>query len=344
MNKIILYGKSEEELKDYFNSIKYPHFHGSQLYEWFYNKSIISFDKMTNLPKSVKNILNINTNSKLLKINKSFESNIDNTKKFLLETNDSKLIECVSMQHDQRHTVCISSQIGCNVNCSFCATGKMGIIRNLNIGEILQQLHIILEQVKSPITNIVFMGMGEPFLNYTNVLNACKILNDPKGFNISSKKITISTSGILPQIKKFVKDKEKYKLAISLNASNNELRNKLIPINKKWPIESLIYELRKYKFKKYRPIMFEYVLMENINDTENDAKALSEILKDFNCKVNIIPYNSISKEYKRPEIEKINNFVAALNRTNNNFKTFIRWSKGIDINAACGQLATENGS
>ena len=211
---------------------------------------------MTNLPKTVKNILSINTNSKLLKINKLFESNIDN-KKFLLETNDSKLIECVSMQHEQRHTVCISSQIGCNKIVAFALLGRW-VLLEIYIGEILQQLHIILEQVKTPITNIVFMGMGEPFLNYTNVLNACKILNDAKGFNISSKK-SLSLHRILPQIKKFVKDKEKYKFAISLNASNNELRNKLIPINKKWPIESLIYELRKYKFNKYRPIMFEYV-------------------------------------------------------------------------------------
>jgi 23S rRNA (adenine2503-C2)-methyltransferase len=344
MNKINLFGKNEEELRLFCKSLNYPEFHGNQLYKWMYQKSTVVFDNMSNLPKSLIEILNKKCNMHILEIEKLFKSNLDKTTKFLLKTNDSKLIECVSMIDKNRHTICLSSQIGCSVDCSFCATGRMGIIRNLNVGEIIQQLIIINWEIKTPITNIVFMGMGEPFLNYTNVLKACYIINNTNGFNISSKKITISTSGILPKIKKFIDDKIKFKLAVSLNASSNAIRDKLIPINKKWPIESLINELKKYKFNKYRPIMFEYVLMENINDSEKDAKLLIEILKSINCKINVIPYNSISKDYSRPEIEKIEKFAKILNESKYQLKTLIRWSKGQDINAACGQLATVNES
>jgi len=344
MDKINLIGKNHAELKKFCKSINYPEFHGDQIYKWMYQKSIISFSKMSNLPHSLIKILTKECNMGMLEINKSFKSEIDNTTKFLLKTLDSKLIECVSMIDKNRHTICISSQIGCSVDCSFCATGKMGIIRNLNAGEIIQQLYIVKKKIKKPITNIVFMGMGEPFLNYKNVIKACDIINNKNGFNISSRKITISTSGILPKIKKFIQDELKFKLAISLNASNNDLRNKLIPINKKWPIEDLISALKKYKFNKHRPIMFEYVLIENVNDSENDAKLLINILKDINCKINIIPYNNISNEFNRPNILKVERFAKTLNESKFSFKAFIRWSKGEDINAACGQLVTKNES
>tara|TARA_B100000427_G_C15486310_1_gene585466 strand:- start:799 stop:1689 length:891 start_codon:yes stop_codon:yes gene_type:complete len=295
---------------------------------------------MSNIPSKLKNIISEEYQINLLNTDKEITSNSEDTIKYLFKTNDNKLIESVSMIDKKRHTICISSQIGCSVDCDFCATGKMGIIRNLNCGEIIQQLIIIKQNRNIPITNIVFMGMGEPFLNYSNVIKSCKILNDPNGFNLSSKRITISTSGILPKIKQFIDEKHKYKLAISLNASNNHTRDKLIPINKKWPIESILNSIDKYSYKKYRPIMFEYILIDNINDSIENAIELSNLLKNINCKINIIPYNETDNDYKRSN--KIEAFVKQLNNNNYNYRVLVRWSKGQDIDAACGQLATKN--
>ena len=339
-NKSLL-GKSQNELEQICIDNNLPKFHGSQLYKWLYNKSINSIDSMTNIPKELKNIIINNYTIDCLTIESKQASKIDQTAKYLLKTLDNNLIECVSMLNQTRHTVCISSQIGCSVDCDFCATGKMGIIRNLDIGEILNQITIIIREQNLPITNIVFMGMGEPFLNYKNVIKSCEILSDNNGFNLSTKRITISTSGVLPKIQKYIKDKEKYKLAISLNASNNKIRDKLIPINKKWPIEDILSEVKNYHFHKYRPIMFEYILIKNINDSTDDAYRLIELLKNINCKINIIPYNSISSTYERTEKEKIVNFTNILKETKYNLRVFIRWSKGQDIDAGCGQLATE---
>jgi len=217
----------------------------------------------------------------------------------------------------------------------------MGIIRNLSCGEIIEQLILVNSIRDEKITNVVFMGMGEPFLNYDNVLKACYILHNQNGFGLSSKKITISTSGILPKIDKYISEKHKFKLAISLNASNNDSRNQLIPINKKWPIEKLLESLKKYKYSKYRPLMFEYILIEGVNDSQINAKELGLLLKNINCKINIIPYNQTSSDYQRSK--NIDTFIEYLNQYKFKNRVFIRWSKGQDINAACGQLVTENG-
>tara|TARA_B100000401_G_scaffold420590_1_gene346165 strand:+ start:73 stop:1098 length:1026 start_codon:yes stop_codon:yes gene_type:complete len=340
MNKSIIVGKNISELSAICVENKFPKFHGEQLYKWFYQKSINDITKMSNIPDSLKIIINQNYKLNPLKIEKKLKSKNEDTIKYLFKTNDHKLIESVSMIDNGRHTLCISSQIGCSVDCDFCATGKMGIIRNLNCGEIIQQLISISSERKQKITNIVFMGMGEPFLNYANVIKACKIINDPIGFNLSSKKITISTSGILPVMKQFILEKHKFKLAISLNASNNSDRNKLIPINKKWPIEDILNTIKDYKYQKYRPIMFEYVLINGVNDSIENAIELSNLLKKIHCKINIIPYNETEKNYKRSK--NIESFVNKLNEIQSNYRVLIRWSKGQDIDAACGQLATLN--
>ena len=340
MNKSIIVGKNISELSAICIENKFPKFHGEQLYKWFYQKSINDITKMSNIPDSLKTIIDQKYKLNPLKIEKKLKSKNENTIKYLFKTNDNKLIESVSMIDNKRHTLCISSQIGCSVDCDFCATGKMGIIRNLNCGEIIQQLISISAERKQKITNIVFMGMGEPFLNYTNVIKACKIINDPSGFNLSSKRITISTSGILPIMKQFILEKHKYKLAISLNASNNSDRDKLIPINRKWPIEDILDTIKDYKYQKYRPIMFEYVLINGINDSTENAIELSNLLKKIHCKINIIPYNETEKNYKRSR--NIEKFVTKLNEIQSNYRVLIRWSKGQDIDAACGQLATLN--
>ena len=340
MEKLNLLGKSLIELSNICIENNFPKSHGEQLYKWMYQKKILDTNKMTNVPEKLKKIIYNDYSLNLLKTEKRFKSNNEDTIKYLFRTLDDKLIESVSMIDKGRHTLCISSQIGCSVNCDFCATAKMGIIRNLDCGEILEQLIIIANERHKSITNIVFMGMGEPFLNYKNVIKSCEIMNDSMAFNLSSKKITISTSGILTKIKQFINEKHKYKLAISLNASNNNDRDKLIPINKKWPIEDILSTLKQYKFKKYRPIMFEYVLIEGVNDSEENAIELSQLLKNFNCKINIIPYNETKENYKRSS--RIDKFVNQLNRINSNYQVLIRWSKGQDIDAACGQLATLN--
>jgi len=340
MNKSIIVGKNISELSAICIENKFPKFHGEQLYKWLYQKSVNDITKMSNIPDSLKIIINKKYKLNPLKIEKKLKSKNEDTIKYLFETNDHKLIESVSMIDSGRHTLCISSQIGCSVDCDFCATGKMGIIRNLNCGEIIQQLISISAERKQKITNIVFMGMGEPFLNYANVIKACKIINDPSGFNLSSKRITISTSGILPIMKQFILEKHKYKLAISLNASNNSDRDKLIPINKKWPIEDILDTIKDYKYQKYRPIMFEYVLINGVNDSIENAIELSNLLKKIHCKINIIPYNETEKNYKRSK--NIEKFVTKLNEIKSNYRVLIRWSKGQDIDAACGQLATLN--
>lgn len=340
MNKSIIVGKNISELSAICIENKFPKFHGEQLYKWLYQKSVNDIAKMSNIPDSLKIIINKKYKLNPLKIKKKLKSKNEDTIKYLFETNDHKLIESVSMVDSGRHTLCISSQIGCSVDCDFCATGKMGIIRNLNCGEIIQQLISISAERKQKITNIVFMGMGEPFLNYANVIKACKIINDPSGFNLSSKRITISTSGILPIMKQFILEKHKYKLAISLNASNNSDRDKLIPINKKWPIEDILDTIKDYKYQKYRPIMFEYVLINGVNDSIENAIELSNLLKKIHCKINIIPYNETEKNYKRSK--NIEKFVTKLNEIKSNYRVLIRWSKGQDIDAACGQLATLN--
>lgn len=342
--RIILKGMNELDLQQYCVDLNQPKFHGSQLYRWMYKNNCADIDSMNNIPKILKKEIKENAVLNLLSIKTQSKSEIDNTTKFLLETHDSKYIETVSMIDNDRHTICLSSQIGCSVDCDFCATGKMGITRNLSTGEIIDQLIIIQEKISKPITNIVFMGMGEPFLNYNNLIRSCEILTNHNAFNLSSKRITISTSGILPKIDLYIKENHKYKLAISLNASSNDFRDKIMPINKKWNIEKIITSVKKYKFYDSRPIMFEYVLLKGLNDSKEDAIRLANILKGIKCKVNIIPFNEIKGYYKRPHKDQINYFSQTLNDLNPHLRVLIRWSKGEDINAACGQLATINES
>ena len=340
--KTILKGMDELDLQKYCLDLNLPKFHGTQLFRWLYKNNHLDLNKMNNIPKKLKEKINSDCEISLLKIKNKSISKIDKTIKFLLKTNDNKLIESVSMIDNKRHTVCISSQIGCNVDCDFCATGKMGIDRNLNVGEIIEQLIIVKKNTAVPITNIVFMGMGEPFLNYRNVIESCKIFSNHKAFNLGTKRITISTAGVLPQIDLFIKDKHKYKLALSLNAPNDLIRDKIMPINKKWNINELISSLKKYNFFKTRVIMFEYVLLKGINDSIENAKELAKLLKNIQCKVNLIPFNQISGIYKRSDNKTINDFADILNQ--HNIRVLIRWSKGEDIDAACGQLATNHES
>ena len=314
-------------------------FRGGQLFEWLYRHGISSFDSMSNINKSFREHLNEHFILHTLTVENSLPSEEDKSVKILFRTRDDHFIETVSMVENNRHTVCLSSQAGCVLDCHFCATGKLGLKRNLSTGEIVDQLIYVRENTDQPITNVVFMGMGEPFHNYNNVLNASDIFHSPKGFNLASTRITISTAGLLPQINKFIKEKRRYKLAISLNASNDKVRTKIMPINKKWSINDLIKSGKEYSNQKKRLIMFEYVLLKGINDSEEDALELARLLQGIPCKINLIPYNEIEGKYQRPDEATITKFSEILHNYRDEYRVLVRWSKGQDIAAGCGQLA-----
>ena len=293
---------------------------------------------MENLSVDLKLFLKENSIINTLELSKKVEFN--NTTKFLFRTKDNQFIETVSMIENNKHTICLSSQVGCSVDCDFCATGKMGFKSSLSTGEILDQLIYIKKNISQPITNIVFMGMGEPFLNYKNVIKSADIMNDSLGLNFGSNRITISTAGILPKINQFINDKIKYNLAISLNASNDKVRNAIMPINKKWPIADLINVSKSFNKNKRNRMTFEYVLIDSINDSVNDALQLCDLLKNTYCKLNIIPFNYIGNQYKRPSSNRIEQFINTIHKNHKGFTILVRWSKGTDINAGCGQLST----
>ena len=337
-----LKGMSLEELQTFCRDRGASAFRGSQLYEWMYRHGIDSIADMSNLSQSFREQLSAECRIQTLSMERTAPSKIDQSVKILFRTLDDYFIETVSMVDGDRHTVCLSSQVGCALDCHFCATGEMGLTRNLTAGEIVDQLIYIRKHIPQSITNVVFMGMGEPFHNYENVLTAADIFHDPKGFNLAASRITISTVGLLPQIQQFTREKRRYKLAISLNAAFDEDRSKIMPINKKWPIVDLIQAGREYSNQKKRQVMFEYVLLKGVNDSEEDALELARLLKNVQCKINVIPYNETGGEYTRPDTQTIEKFVDILHEHRQGYRVLVRWSKGQDIAAGCGQLAGED--
>ena len=342
IRKTVIKGMNLSQITKWCKDLNQSSFRASQIYQWMYKHGVANARSMNNISKELKNIIDNQCTLNTLEIEKIDKSSVEKTQKILFKTHDGHFIESVSMVEKDRHTICISSQIGCNVDCDFCATASMGLIRNLMAGEIIDQAIAIRSMVKEPITNVVFMGMGEPFLNYERVINAADILHDHNGFGLGAKRITISTSGIVPMIDRFVKEKHKYKLAISLNATDDNTRKKIMPINRRWPINDLIKSASRFAARKNHNVMFEYVLLKGINDTNQDAIRLAKLIRGIDCKVNIIPYNETDGKYKRPDDEKIENFLEVLNKHRSGFRILVRWSKGQDIDAACGQLAVKN--
>jgi len=342
-DKFIIKGKDLLELQDWCEKKGHSKFRAQQLFEWMYFHGESNPKAMSNLSEDLINDLISDCILQTLEIEKVSLSKNETTNKFLFKTKDECFIETVSMVENTRHTVCISSQIGCNLDCDFCATATMGIIRNLNTGEIIDQLGFIRERVDTPITNIVFMGMGEPFLNYDRVLKAADIFHDSKGYGLAAHRITISTAGILPKINKFYDEGRKYKLAISLNASNDKIRSKIMPINNKWTISELVAIGRKHAHRN-RKVMFEYVLLAGVNDSIENARELACLLSGVDCKLNIIPYNETDGKYGRPENKAIESFLEVLSTNQKGYRVMVRWSKGQDIDAGCGQLAVKQES
>ncbi|MGN1299274.1 MAG: 23S rRNA (adenine(2503)-C(2))-methyltransferase RlmN [Candidatus Scatovivens sp.] len=331
-----------EELKEQLNNIGEKPFRAEQIFKWLYEQKVESFDEMTNLSIELREKLNNNFSLGLFKIEKKLVSK-DGTKKYLFNIQDENenLIETVLMQYHHGYTICVSSQIGCKMGCKFCASTGIPFERNLEPGEIIQQILSIEKDSDIRISNIVFMGVGEPFDNYENVMKSIDIINHPKGLNIGARHISISTSGLVPYIYKLADEKRQCTLSISLHSSNNETRSKMMPVNKTYPIEELMEACKYYIEKTNKRISFEYALAKDNNDNLNDAKELVKLLKGMIAHVNLIPINKIeSGIYTKSENSNIIKFRDYLN--NNGITATIRRELGDDIEAACGQLRRKN--
>ena len=324
-----------KELENYFTSKSEKAFRATQIYEFLYKKRIFDIDNMNNIGKNIKELLKQDFTTSLIKIKLKQED--VNVKKYLFELNDGNLIESVLMYHDYGTSICVSSQVGCNMGCAFCESGRLKKIRNLETHEIVQQILLIEEDIKERISHVVVMGIGEPFDNYENIKNFVQIINDPKGIDIGARHITISTCGLIPKIKEFTKDFNQVNLAISLHAPNDKIRNKIMPISKVYKLEDLIKCLKEYSNQTKRRITFEYVMLENINDSKENAKELANLIKGINSYVNLIPYNETENiEFKRTKKVKILEFYDILKK--NNINVTIRKEFGSKVDAACGQL------
>jgi 23S rRNA (adenine2503-C2)-methyltransferase len=334
-----LKGLSLEELEEFVLELGEKKYKSRQLFKWIYNKGLIDFKKMSDLSQNLRSKLEDAAHIQSLRKLKSVKSEDESTEKFLFQLEDKEKIESVLIKDDKRITLCISTQVGCALGCLFCATGKMGFKRNLTSGEIVDQIISIKRYLKPDerITNLVLMGMGEPLLNYHNTLKAIRIMKSELGLGFASKKITLSTAGIVPGILKLADEGLKIKLAVSLNAANDDLRSHLMPINKKYSIKKLLESARYYAQKTDQRMTFEYLLIKDTNDSKKDALALSKIVRGISCKINLIPYNQVPDiPFEEPDEEKIKKFRDFL------FPrcpaVTLRMSKGQDIQAACGQL------
>lgn len=331
-----------DELKEEFKNLEEKSYRAEQVYEWIYKKKVNSFDDMTNLSIDLRDKLKNNFSFGTFNIVRKLES-VDGTKKYLFDINDGSgsLIESVLMQYHHGYTICVSSQIGCRMGCKFCASTGIKFERGLEAGEVIEQLLATEKDSGITISNIVFMGIGEPLDNYENVMKAIKILNHPKSLNIGARHISISTSGLVPEIYRLADEKMQCTLSISLHASNNDTRSSMMPINKKYPIEELMKACKYYIEKTNKRISFEYALAKDNNDNLKDAKDLVKLLKGMLAHVNLIPINKIDNgEYIKSTNENIIKFRDYLN--DNGIVATIRRELGSDIDAACGQLRKQN--
>ena len=330
-----IYNLTFEQLEEYFINKGEKKFKATQVFEWLYKKRVKSFDEMTNIKKEVISYLKKDFNINNLEIIAKQED-VD-VVKFLFKLEDDNKIEAVLMRHDYGNSLCVSSQVGCNMGCKFCESGRLKKVRNLNTYEMVLQLLKIEDVLNIRISHVVLMGIGEPFDNYENVINFINIINSPKGIALGSRHITVSTCGIIPKIKSFINDGKQVNLAISLHASNDKLRNQLMPISKVYKLEDLIPAIKEYINKTNRRVTFEYILLKGINDRYENAIELSKLLKGLNCYVNLIPYNETSHiEYKKSDQNSILKFYDTLKK--NNIGVTIRREFGKKVSAACGQL------
>ncbi len=334
------------QLQQHFISIQEPSYRAKQVYQWLWEKSARTFAEMSNLSKDLRKKLDENFAINVVEVNNSQFSN-DHTIKNTFRLYDGNIVEGVLIPMEERMTACVSSQVGCSLTCKFCATGYMDRKRNLNADEIYDQVVLIDQQAKKnynvPLTNIVYMGMGEPLLNYANVLKSIERITAPDGLNMASKRITVSTAGIAKMIKKLGDDGVKFNLALSLHAANDVKRNEIMPITEHNTLKALAEALKYYYSKTKNAVTYEYIVFNNFNDEIEDAKDLARFCKHVPCKVNLIEYNPIQfADFINAEGDKIDAFSNYLKSQGIN--TNIRRSRGKDIDAACGQLAVKDAS
>src|ERR1700684_1557825 len=345
-----LLGQSAEELRAFLQSLGEPAYRGAQMYRALYAERRFDVANMSNLPLALRERLARATVIGLPQIVRRYQSD-DATVRYVLalpaaeasgeaKARKSATIETVFMPEESRQTICISTQAGCAVDCHFCLTATLGLIRNLSAAEIIGQVLIALEENRAslkPQTNVVLMGQGEPLLNYEPVMAALRILLDPNGMAITPKHTTLSTSGIVPGIERLACEKVRPKLAISLNASSNEQRDRIMPINRKYPIEDLLAACARYPLRPWEHLTFEYVLLGGLNDTSEDAKRVARLLPNLRAKVNLISWNPGELPFDKPDPSRVEEFRRIL--TDKGLRAFVRYSRGQDVMAACGQLA-----
>lgn len=335
---------SFDKLNNFIQKNNFPSYRSNQIFNWINKSTLRSFDEMTNIPKSLVKLLKENFVINITNILSKQVSN-DSTIKFAIKLHDNLVVESVLIPSGNRVTACVSSQVGCSLDCGFCATSKLLRMRNLHSYEIFDQIMILnsqsLKNYSLPISNIVFMGMGEPLLNYKNVIEAIKLITSEDGIKISNKKITLSTSGISKMIIKMSDDNIKFNLAVSLHSAVEETRNMIMPFSKSFPLDKLINSLDYWYKKTKRKVTFEYLIWKGINDDLEHIEALVKICKRIPSKVNLIEYNSIdSPTFKKADDFWVDNYLKILKK--NKIPVSVRRSRGKDINAACGQLANKH--
>ena len=338
-----LIGKTESELIAFAEGLGEKSFRGKQLYSAIYSRRVVDIAQITEFSKDLRDRLSHASQITATTIADIFHSE-DGTRRYLLRLGDGNQVEAVFIPEERRDTICISCQVGCAVGCTFCMTAQLGIKRNMTCGEIISQVIIVLNDVygagvETPHgTNLVFMGMGESFLNYDELMGSIRLMVEEKGLGISPKRITVSTSGIVSRIRQFGKEKVRPRLAISLTATTDELRNEIIPLNRKYPLADLMAACRAYPLGERDRLTFEYVMLDRVNDSDEDARRLARLVTGIRCKVNLIPYNPAPElTYRASSPERINAFQRIL--VESDVPAFVRRPRGRDISAACGQLA-----
>ena len=338
MNSI--YGYTEKQLKEYLVSVGEKPFRASQLYEWLYRHKINSFDEITNMKKSFIEILKRDFSLDRLEL-VTRQDSVDGTIKFLFRLEDGNLIETVLMSHDYGYSVCVTTQVGCNMGCVFCASGMKKKLRNLETHEIVLQILTVSMLTDLRVSHVVVMGIGEPFDNYDNVLDFLKIINHPLGLEIGARHITVSTCGLVNKIYDYADFDLQVNLAISLHAPNDEIRNQIMPINKAYPLAELKKAIDYYINKTNRRVTLEYILLKDLNDRKENANELADLIHGMNVYINLIPYNEVKeKPYKRSTQEAMHNFYDQLKKRSLNVT--LRKEQGSDIDAACGQLRSKH--
>lgn len=348
-SKYELKGKSPEELQNFLRDLGEQKFRAKQIYNWMYDNLAVSFDEMNNLPKTLREKLETSASAKSLELITSQNSDSTGTIKYLFLTVDNQKIETVLIPEGERKTLCISTQVGCPLDCKFCATGLMGYKRNLTPGEIVDQYFLTTKDLgEEKITNLVFMGMGEPLLNFQGTLFSLKLFTSGISTGLSRNKITVSTAGIPGKIKELADSGIRVKLALSLHSCFNEVRDKIMPINKKYPLEENISALKYYARETGQKITFEYAMFAGVNDRDEDVKAIAKLCSQLPSKINLIPFNSIahmdpggiSAALEPTPFSKLLDFAEKLR--SKNIRVMVRDTQGDDIAAACGQLAIKH--